>query len=315
MMQAIIEAVDRDLIRSELTKDKFVRYTTYGRNEIYIINYHNSPNIMREIGRLRELSFRDSGGGTGKELDIDYFDTAEIAYQQLIVWNNTESEIVGGYRYIKLKDINPDADGKYHLATSHMFGFTELFVEKYLNRTIELGRSFVQPKYQPTKDSRKGIFSLDNLWDGLGALIIDNPEMKYLFGKVTMYLKFNLEARDYIHFFLQKYFPDNEKLVIPHFQRPIFTPFEQLEKIFKGKTYEENLKILIKAVREKKESIPPLVNAYMNLSPSMKTFGSALNPTFGEVEEIGILLTINDIYPSKKNRYLNSYIKNINDNS
>lgn len=314
-MQAIIDPIDTKILIEELTKERFVRHTTFGHNEIYIINHHNSPNLMKEVGRLREVSFREAGGGTGMPLDIDSFDTAEVPYEQLIVWSPLEKEIIGGYRFIKLKNVKPDENGKYHLATTHMFDFSTLFVEKYLNQTIELGRSFVQPKFQPTKDSRKGIFSLDNLWDGLGALIIDNPDVNYFFGKVTMYLKFNQEARDYIHYFMQKYFPDNENLIKPFNEKFIVTPIEKLEQIFVGKDYEEDHKILVKVVREKKENIPPLVNAYMNLSPSMKTFGSALNPGFGDVEEIGILVHIPDIYPSKKNRYLNSYLKELNDNS
>jgi len=314
-MQAIIEPVERQLLIEELTKEKFVRHTTFGHNKIYIINSHNSPNIMREIGRLREIAFREAGGGTGLPLDIDGYDTAEVPYQQLIVWSPTDNEIIGGYRFIKLKNVKPDAKGKYHLATTHMFDLSPKFINNYLNETIELGRSFVQPKFQPTKDSRKGIFSLDNLWDGLGALILDNPDVNYFFGKVTMYLKFNQEARDYIHYFMHKYFHDNENLIRPYNEKLIETSSEKLKQIFVGNNYEEDHKILVKVVREKKENIPPLVNAYMNLSPSMKTFGSALNPDFGDVEEIGILVHIPDIYPSKKNRYLNSYLKELNDNS
>lgn len=310
-MQKLIDAVDRNLIIEELTKDKFVRHTNFGQNEIYILNAHNSPNIMLEIGRLREFAFREAGGGTGKELDIDEFDTMEVPYNQLIVWNPIDQEIVGGYRFIKLRDVRPDEQGHYHLATTHMFKFHPAFIERYFKGTIELGRSFVQPRYQLTKDSRKGIFSLDNLWDGLGALIVDNPEIKYFFGKVTLYLSFDQKARDYIVHFLLKHFPDGEKLITPFHPKEIVTPRAELEEIFGNDTYDESHLKLIKAVRARNENVPPLVNAYMNLSPTMKTFGAALNPDFGDVEEIGILVSIPDIYPSKKNRHLNSYLKEI----
>ncbi len=310
-MQPIIEAVDRSLILGELTKERFVRHTNFGKNEIYIVNAHNSPAVMREIGRLREISFRQAGGGTGLPLDIDEFDTMEHPYEQLVVWNPVEQEIIGGYRFIKLSDVKPNEHGHFNLATSHMFRFSSRFIKEYFPYTIELGRSFVQPKYQPARDSRKGIFSLDNLWDGLGALLVDNPEMKYFFGKVTLYLSYDQIARDAILYFMLSFFPDREKLVVPFEPKGFASDVSHLDEIFTGNNYEENHRRLLKFVRSRNEAVPPLVNAYMNLSPTMKTFGSALNKEFGEVEEIGILVHLPDIYPSKKNRHINSYLKEI----
>ncbi len=308
-MQTLLEAVDRGLIISELTKDKFVRHTNFAYNEIYIVNAHNSPNIMREIGRLRELSFRQAGGGTGKALDIDEYDTMQVPYEQLIVWSPEDQEIIGGYRFIKLSKLKPDESGKYNLATTHMFDFSRNFVENYLQFTIELGRSFVQPKYQPARDSRKGIFSLDNLWDGLGALTIDNPDIQYFFGKVTLYLSYDQQARDCILYFMHYFFPDKDRLVVPFNPKDYSTDISVYQELFSTGSYEDNHRKLLKFVRSRNENIPPLVNAYMNLSPTMKTFGAALNPEFGDVEEVGILVYLPDIYPSKKNRHLNSYIK------
>ncbi len=311
-MEPIIEAVDRKMLIQELTKDKFVRHTNFAHNEIYIVTAHDSPYLMQEIGRLRELSFRQAGGGTGNKVDIDIFDTMEVPYKQLIVWNPIEQEIIGGYRYIKLSEIQPDSQGNYHLATTHMFRFSEYFVKHYLNHTIELGRSFVQPKYQPARDSRKGIFSLDNLWDGLGALHIDYPDMKYFFGKVTLYLSYDQHARDAILYFMHKFFPDTEQLITPITPKVYTTDISEYEALFDRTSYEENHRRLIKYVRSRNESIPPLVNAYMNLSPTMKTFGSSLNKDFGDVEEVGILVHLPDIYPSKKNRHITSYLKERN---
>lgn len=308
-MHPLIEAVERKLIIQELTRDKFVRHTNYAQNEIYIVTAQDSPNTLLEIGRLRELSFRQAGGGTGKEVDIDDFDTMETPYSQLIVWNPREEEIIGGYRFIRLSDVQPDQSGNYHLATTHMFRFSEEFIRNYLPYTIELGRSFVQPKYQPARDSRKGIFSLDNLWDGLGALLVDNPDMKYFFGKVTLYLTYNQTARDAILFFMHKFFPDNDKLVSPYETKEYTTDLSIYDTLFDGKTYEENHRKLVKFVRSHNENVPPLVNAYMNLSPTMKTFGSSLNHDFGDVEEVGILVSLDDIYPSKKNRHIKSYLR------
>jgi hypothetical protein len=305
-MQEIIAPVDVKIIESELTRDRFVRETNNGNNEIYIITHHDSPNLMREIGRLRELTFRAAGGGTGHEIDIDEFDIADASYKQLIVWNPEEKEIVGGYRYIKLKDA-PVISGKVHVATTELFNFSKMFVEKYVPETIELGRSFVQPKYQPSVDNRKGLFSLDNLWDGLGAIVVDNKDIKHFYGKVTMYTDFNLHARDLILSFMQYFFPDIEKLVTPIEPLTLKTDVSEFLNSINGLSYKEAHRILGQNVRELNEHIPPLVNAYMNLSATMKMFGTALNSHFGEVEETGILVTIADIYDTKKERHINTY--------
>jgi hypothetical protein len=307
-METIIEPVDRKLLLDELTSERFVRTTNYGNNEIYVINHHNSPHLMREIGRLREVSFRAAGGGTGKACDLDEFDTDVTCYEQLLVWNPEEQEIVGGYRFILMKNALTES-GLYNVASTELFEFSPAFITNYLPYSIELGRSFVQPKFQPSLDNRKGMFSLDNLWDGLGALVIDYPEIKYFFGKVTMYMDFNKQARDYILSFMNYFFPDKEKLVWPHQALPLHTNVEEFIGNLKGLEYKEAHRILNQHVRDLGENIPPLVNAYMNLSATMKTFGTAPNHHFGEVEETGILVTIADIYDSKKERHLSSYIK------
>lgn len=307
-MQAIIAPVERKIIESELTSERYIRETNNGNNKIYIITHHDSPNIMREIGRLRELTFRAAGGGTGHEIDIDEFDTAGAPYKQLIVWNPEEKEIVGGYRYIKLKDA-PVINGVVHVATTELFNFSDRFVEKYVPETIELGRSFVQPKYQPSVDNRKGLFSLDNLWDGLGAIVVDNPDVKHFYGKVTMYTDFNIHARDLILSFMEYFFPDKEKLVTPIEPLTLKTDVAEFLRSINGLSYKEAHRILGQNVRDLGEHIPPLVNAYMNLSATMKMFGTALNTHFGEVEETGILVTIADIYDTKKERHINTYKK------
>lgn len=305
----IIAPVDRDALQSELGKDKFQRMTNNARNEIYVIDAHNAPSVMREVGRLRELSFRMAGGGTGKPLDVDDYDSAQPPYRQLIVWDPAAREIVGGYRFIICSEAPLRSNGMPALATTGLFRFSDLFVKEYLPHTIELGRSFVQPAYQPSRESRKSIYSLDNLWDGLGALVVDHPEIDYFFGKVTMYTHFNTRARDLILYFLNRFFPDPDKLVYPIEPLPIQTSKEEMERIFTGDSFEENYKILFKLVRELKENIPPLINSYMNLSPTMRSFGTAINKAFGGVEETGILVTIKDIYKAKTERHVNTYAK------
>ncbi|MBL7924474.1 MAG: GNAT family N-acetyltransferase [Bacteroidia bacterium] len=308
-MQDIIPPVALALIEKELTKDRFVRITNNGSNHLYIVNQHNAPNVLREIGRLREISFRDAGGGTGLDCDLDTFDTCEKCYEQLIAWNPEEKEIMGGYRFIRCGDTDKNEEGIYELATAELFHFSEKFIRDYLPYTIELGRSFVQPKYQPRPENRKGLFTLDNLWDGLGAIHVDHPDIRYFFGKVTMYPHFNTEARDMILHFMQHYFPDPEHLVTPLHPLPILHDMRSFEAELQELPYKEGHKILNHHVRARGENIPPLVNAYMNLSATMRTFGTSLNDHFGEVEETGILVTLADIYETKKERHVNTYVK------
>jgi hypothetical protein len=307
-IKRIIQPIKKSLLLAELTEDKFIRKTNKGGNLLYIINDQNSPNLLREIGRLREVAFRAAGGGTGLDCDLDNFDFGENAYQQLIVWDPEQEEILGGYRFIICQAESCCADGKVGLATSKLFNFSEEFKKDFLPHMIELGRSFVQPMYQSTNLRRKGMYALDNLWDGLGTLILDNPNVKYLFGKVTMYLHYHQEARDMILFFLNKHFPDRESLVIPIKPMMVNMERERLKAIFVGEDYMEDYKILSKEVRSKGEVIPPLINAYMNLSPSMRSFGTVLNDSFGEVEETGIMITVNDLYKNKVERHLSNYM-------
>lgn len=310
-MEKIIPAVDRALLRAELNQDRFLRHTNKGKNHLYIVNHHNSPHTMQEIGRLREVTFRAAGGGTGLAVDIDANDTSADCYEQLIVWDPEEQELVAGYRFIECQHAGRDAEGHINLSTAHLFQFNQRFIDHYLPRTIELGRSFVQPAYQPSAQSSKGLFSLDNLWDGLGALVVTRPHIDYLFGKVTMYQHFNQRARDMILYFMQHYFPDPEVLVRPHdnIRLDYFGDVSEFRELFSGLAYKDGHKLLNSQVRTLGENIPPLINTYMNLSPSMKSFGTALNNEFGAVEETGIMITIADIYPEKKSRHLDTYAR------
>jgi hypothetical protein len=302
-MTPIIEPIAREILQLELNKDRFVRKTRKGDNEIYIINQHNAPHVIQEIGRLREVTFRASGGGTGLAVDLDEHDTDAICYEQLIVWSPEDQEIIGGYRFIRCKDAI-DSEGNIHLSTTHYFDFSDDFVTNYLPKTVELGRSWVQPNYQPTVNPKKGLFALDNIWDGLGAIVVNNPDILYFFGKVTMYPSYNTQARDILLHFMHTYFPDKEHLMKPF--HPLVQDYDKaaVAEKFEGLDFKEGFKVLNSLVKENSEFIPPLVNIYMNLSPTMKTFGTAVNPEFGNVEETGILVTIPDIYPEKKERHM-----------
>lgn len=306
-MQQIIPPVSTALIQSELTPAKRLRTTNKGDNEIYIVDAFDSPNTMREIGRLREIAFRAAGGGTGKELDIDEFDTMDPPCRQLIVWNPDDREIMGGYRFILGRDIRRLPDGSPRIATSHMFRFSERFLTDYLPATLELGRSFVTLEYQNTRSKPKAIYALDNLWDGLGALTVVYPEIKYLFGKVTMYPSYGEHCRDILLGFLHRHFPDPEALVRPIEPLPTRAMSPEVQALFTGGNFREDYKILNQAIRNEGRTIPPLVNAYMSLSPTMKMFGTAVNREFGDVEESGIFFKIDEIFDEKKARHIGTY--------
>ncbi len=305
----IIPPVDRSLIKKELNERTFLRKTNNAGNEIYVVTAHDSPHTTREIGRLREVSFRQAGGGTGKTIDLDAYDSAPKPYNQLIVWDPAAEEIIGGYRYMCCWEVDTDGEGVPRIATAELFRFSDMFLRDYLPYTIELGRSFVQPAYQPSRENRKSIYSLDNLWDGLGCLVVDYPRLRYFVGKVTMFSHFDTFARDLILYFMHRFFPDKEKLLRPHRSLPIHTPFDELEKVFSGNSFEENYRLLSQKVRERKENIPPLFNSYMALSPTMRTFGTAFNEGFGGVEETGIMITVQDIYDAKARRHVTTYKK------
>jgi len=309
MEQEIIQPIDKELLKSELTLERQLRMTNKSNNEIYVITAHNSPNVMKEIGRLREIAFREAGGGTGKSMDIDEFDTMDNCYKQLIVWNPEAEEIIGGYRYLLGTDVELDENGQPILATGHMFHFSDKFMKDYMPQTIELGRSFVSLEYQSSKMGAKSLFALDNLWDGLGALTVVMPNVKYFFGKMTMYPSYVRKGRDMILYFLKKHFNDPDNLIIPMKPLKIETDEKELEQLFCEESFKDDYRILNREVRKMGYNIPPLVNAYMGLSPTMKMFGTAINYGFGDVEETGILIAVDEILEEKRIRHIDSFIK------
>ena len=307
----IREPVDRELLLHELKQRHFLRKTNYGDKEIYVTTAHRSPNIMQEIGRLRELSFALQGGGTGKAVDIDEYDMLPDphCYKQLFVWSPQDQEIVGAYRFIHGTNIMQRPDGTYATSAASEFHFGEEFVKDYLPFTVELGRAFVQPMFQPGNNLSKGLYSLDNLWDGIGCLAMEIPETHYFFGKVTMYSQMNPEAKDCILYFLKKHFPDRDGLLWPYEPREISSDFNKLHRILRGRNYKEDYQTLVHTVRELGCTVPPLINAYMKLSPTMRTFGTAMTHGFGDADETGIIIKLRDIYPDKRSRYFESYNK------
>ena len=308
-MEEIIAPISKDILKSELTEERRLRFTNKSNNEIYIVTAHNAPNVMKEVGRLREIAFRAAGGGTGLSMDIDEYDTMPNPYKQLVVWNPEAEEILGGYRYLLGDEVETDEHGKPVLATAHMFNFSENFLKNYLPYTIELGRSFVTLEYQSSRAGAKGLFALDNLWDGLGALTVIKPNVKYFFGKMTMYPSYHRQGRDMILYFLNKHFEDKDKLITPIKPLEIESDPEELKALFCYDTFKEDYRVLNGEIRKLGYNIPPLVNAYMGLSPTMRMFGTAINYGFGDVEETGILIAVDEILAEKRVRHIDTFVK------
>ena len=303
-MEKIIDPVSLSLIEAELTPEKILCNTNKGGNVLYVVDAHDSPNVMQEIGRLREISFREGGGGSGLAADIDSFDTMEVPYKQLLVWDPDAKSILGGYRYILGPDVKIDDQGQPILATAHMFHFSDLFIQEYLPHTMELGRSFVTPDYQSSRAGSKALYALDNLWDGIAAVAEEHPGIIYFFGKMTMYPSYDRASRDLILHFLWKHFPDPEELVRP--KKPVLptTSASLMDLILKDSEYKDDYRNLKDAVRKLGTNIPPLVNSYMNASPSMKMLGTAINDEFSDVEETGIMICYSEMYPDKRDRHI-----------
>lgn len=304
--------IDRDLIKAELTDDKLLRTTNKAGNLIYLTTASESPNVMKEIARIRELAFRLCGAGSGKMFDMDAFDWAERPYKQLFVWDPQNEEIIGGYRLIFGNEVAINESGQPDLVTASMYKFSQKFIDEFLPYTIELGRSFVHPDYQASKMGSKSLYSLDNLWDGLGAITVLRPDMKYFFGKVTVYPSYEEQARELIFTFLNKYFPDEDTLVEPidPFIRPAFAA--DYAGLFAGGSFKEEYKILNGKVRERGVNIPPLVNTYMGLSAKMKSFGYAVCEELGGLIEFAIMVPIYEMYEEKKARHIETFVNENN---
>ena len=302
-MKEIIAPVPLEKLEAELTAERRLCNTNKGGNVIYVVDAHDSPNVMQEIGRLREISFREGGGGSGGEVDIDEFDTMEVPYKQIVVWDPDSKAILGGYRYILGPDVKLREDGQPLLATTHMFRFSETFIKEYLPHTMELGRSFVTPDYQSSRAGAKALYALDNLWDGIAAVVNEHPSIIYFFGKMTMYPSYDRTSRDLILHFLWKHFPDPEELVRPI--KPVMpeTNPRLMDLILKDTEFKDDYRNLKEAVRRLGTNIPPLVNSYMNSSPSMKMLGTAINDEFSDVEETGIMICYTEMYPEKRDRH------------
>lgn len=308
-MKTIIDPVETSLLISEL-EGHLLRPSNKAGNLIYDITAHQCPNVMREIGRLREISYRAGGGGTGKELDIDDLDLMAKPYHQLIVWDPDHQQIIGGYRYLLGPDITRTEAGQPRIASAHIFRFSEQFMTEYMPDTIEFGRAFVQPMYQQREMGVKALFALDNIWDGIGAVMHNHPHIRWMIGKVTLYPDFDPLVRDLLYCYLQRYHADTEGLITPFHPLPISNEAQQwADQVFEGEDPTTNLHALQLAVREHGLVVPAMFAAYLNLTKHMRTFGTSVNDEFGDVLETGIMVDLRTIYPEKLERYINPYVE------
>ncbi|MEI6774482.1 MAG: GNAT family N-acetyltransferase [bacterium] len=300
-MQDIIPPVEKNLIIHELSQKGPAKITKRLGHEIHLISAIDCPYTMHELGRLQEITFRYAKGGTGNSVDIDEYD---YLFRHLLVWNPIDQDIVGGYRLELMRNL---VQGPIiHSPTGKLFNFSQKFVRDYLPTTLELGRSFIQPKYQPRVDARRGMFSFFNLFSGLEYLVTLYPEIQYLFGKFTMYPSYNVEARDLLLSYLLHRFPDHERLVRPKKEfrlKYIHRNLILLQSILSQVTLKGEKKSLEGCLDQYGENLQPLVDIYMGLSDTMKTFGTAIHGDFGNTHETGMLITVSDIYSGIREKY------------
>ena len=305
MLPPIIEPIDVALLKSELNEKTFIRNTIRGNNEIYVVNNETAPNVLKEIGRLREVAFRAVGGGSGTPCDLDHFDIEDKACFQLVVWNPEADEIIGGYRFTKWALASFHENGQPYVNTEHLFDFSQKFLDEYFPYCLEMARAFVQPKYQSAQMGRKALFALDNLWDGIGALVASDPSVRYLAGKVTIYSSSPELSRKAMVYYLDKFFGDREGLITS--KNPERWTEEQavmFDEMFTGATVKENYQILNNFVKSMGDTIPPLIHSYIGLSDTMKTFGTTFDPDFGDCYDTAMMITVADIYKEKFSRYI-----------
>lgn len=244
---------ERRELKMELKNGTLLGETTDGKS-IIIYESEIENCVIKEIGRLREISFRHVGEGSGKKRDIDGYD---FYYKHLIIWDDEALEIAGAYRLGVCKDIidDFDVDGLY---TSTLFKFDKVF-EPYLERGIELGRSFVQPKYWNSR-------ALDYLWQGIGAYVKNRPNIQYLFGAVSLSDAFNQKAQGMMIYFYQKHFGSRENLV--KHRAPYHIPAwieEHCKSVFVGCDYRSDMRTLKDELGFMGYTVPTLFKQYGEL--------------------------------------------------
>lgn len=301
--KSIIRPIDKKILKYEVDMSDCIGATKDGK-KIIITTNSNSPNILSEIARLRELTFRKVGEGTGRMMDMDKFDKL---YSHLIIWDEYTLEIVGSYR-IGIGEELLVKSGIGGFYTSTLFNFSEAFIENILPYSIELGRSFVQEKYWNTQ-------ALDYLWQGIGSFLSKNPKVKYMFGGVSLSSNYSPYVISLIVFYFKKWFSSVQGLSSAK-KNYTLTPkqIKEYSKIFSGLNAKEDMKILKKILALHGFSIPVLYKHYSDLcyegGVCFLDFG--IDPDFNNCIDGLILVDISKIREDKKKRYLESEVSNNN---
>lgn len=285
---------DRKQLKQAIEQCEFLGHTSDDKH-IYLFQQHGSSPIMRELGRLREVAFRAVGEGSGQRRDIDRFDAY---YQHLILWDNDQLDIVGSYRFAASADVIAQ-QSQQALYCDALFNFTPA-MQPYLSAGLELGRSFIQPKYW-------GKRSLDYLWYGIGAYLKRHPEIRYLYGAVSLSNSYPKAARDLMVYFYQLYFHKPEILATSN--RPYLLPDSErheLQQQFIGNDYQADFTHLKHLLANMGLSIPTLYKQYSELcEPGGAHFlAFGVDPDFGDCIDGLVLIDIEKIKPHKKQRYI-----------
>lgn len=290
----VIHPLSRKIIKQQLDRSRVLGLTN-DRKKIFLVDSITSPDVMKEIARLREITFRKVSEGTGKKMDFDKYDAY---YKHIVLWDEAELEIVGSYR-IGIGKTIMQTFGVAGFYTSELFNHSKDFNE-ILSVSAEMGRSFVQSKYWNTS-------ALDYLWQGLGVFLRDNPEIKYLFGGVSLSKNYSDEAKKNIIYFYNRWFGDNSNLsvaknkyVIPNEDIPY------LHRIYSANNYKSELLSLKNLLKHLGFSIPTLYKQYADLCEpdGIKFLDFAIDPEFNNCIDALILVDVNKIKPQKKERYI-----------
>lgn len=298
-MEQVIGPIDKQLLREEIKKAPVIEEASRGNAVMHIVDCHY-PAILQEVGRIRELAFRERGAGTGKACDLDRFDLdPALGFQQLVLWDTEAEEVMGGYRIVTGDRWTLDANGQPDLPSARLFHFSQAFIDGPMRKTVELSRSFIAAEYQRNSEAvRKNIFTLDCLLQGIAAVTV-RAGMEHFFGKVTFYPDYPAEALSIVNAFMKAHCEDSPELIQPH--RP-FTPKKpkDVQEYTEG-DFQQYFRSLVKRLREKGYALPPILKSYMGVcSLPVSFYGFTVDPAFGGVTEMGLICHINAV---RKDRF------------
>ncbi|TLP41099.1 GNAT family N-acyltransferase [Arcobacter arenosus] len=291
--KAIAHPQKKDQLIKELKKSQLIGETKDGK-KIYLYDYEDDSIVLKELGRLRELSFRKVGEGINKKRDTDKYD---IYYQHIILWDENDLEIVGSYRIGNGDFINKNIGIKGFYSNS-LFKYNKRF-DKYLNDSIELGRSFVQPKYWGTR-------ALDYLWYGIGAYLRANPQIKYMFGPVSISGTFPSSAKDMMIFYYSHYFSNDKELVESKLPYQYSSHIQDLKDMFVLDDKKEDFKRLKSTLSNMGVAVPTLFKQYADICEDggVKFLGFNVDTDFSDCVDGFILVDVEQIKPSARKRYI-----------